>query len=705
MKKTNKRYPQSLEIHSASIWSVLLGMSLAVLGSTSVFAKDGGITFEDVAAGDGAGIDYRRIKSPRDAVMDAFRAGGIFKFQESGPLLPYKPRGLPGVVIFDFDRDGDLDFYVTNGPGAANSLYANQWVETGALEFVDVAEQAGAALTQWDNTGACFGDIDNDGDHDLYVLSLLTDNRLLENLGDGTFRDITDSSGAGGGVRNPSSCSMGDVNGDGLLDIVVGNLYDNWEHRLPMVLPEYLFLLEHNQLFVNQGQKVFAEQAEAAGIQNFAGPSCAIALVDYDQDGDVDLVVADDQGTKPWASVGGVDNGFLRLYRNDGTGQFTDVTRESGTERIGVWMGLSFGDFNRDGYMDIFATNAGDYVLSLLEPLVGIELDPGEFPSAWFLANGDGTFDFPGTGDLGYVPFGWGTSAPDYDNDGDTDIIFHGGMSLGAFVESSNPGAILQNNGHADFDRDALALAGSTNHTRRNVQGMAVGDLNDDGFIDIISASNHDWPQPRPLVPQPPVDQLPGDAFDDGAFIWPTFVPVNPEDLSEGFVWSGIEAVDGTLSVEISSADNGNHWVKVSVLGTIGITPGGRVNRDGIGAVIRFQPDGNEAVLQPVLGGSSLSSQDSVIQTFGLGTAKKGTVDILWPGGVRNRLYDVKHAERFVFPEIPCSYEGDWEDVGEYVYCVQSALDELVQSGILSRGQGGRFLSSALRAFQEARQH
>ncbi|HSG38011.1 MAG TPA: VCBS repeat-containing protein, partial [Thermoanaerobaculia bacterium] len=195
-------------------------------------AADGGVTFNNIAAGDGAGITYRRATSPdREAVHIAAR-------QQVIPLAQFpafvresaqKWHGAPGVAILDFDKDGDLDIYVPNGPGRNNSLYSNQLMETGVVSFVDVGASAGVGLLNHDSSGVCFGDIDNDGDEDLYVLGSGYSNHLFENQGDGTFSDIT----PGAGVAGPShfyyaACSMADFNHDGLLDIVVGTTYHPW---------------------------------------------------------------------------------------------------------------------------------------------------------------------------------------------------------------------------------------------------------------------------------------------------------------------------------------------------------------------------------------------------------------------------------------------------------------------------------------------
>src|SRR5262249_60683079 len=113
----------------------------------------------------------------------------------------------------------------------------------------------------------------------------------------------------------------------------------------------------------------------------------------------------------------------------------------------------------------------------------------------------------------------------------------------------------------------------------------------------------------------------------------PTFKPVDKGE----FVWSGSEATDGTLSVEINSGGNGNGWVAVKLRGSVGTVTGGRAPRDGIGAVTFFTPASGKTVMRPVMGGGSYGSQDSLEGTFGLGAATEGTLEVLWPGGTRNR--------------------------------------------------------------------
>ncbi len=652
------------------------------------------VIFEDLTQE--LGITYSRAESPsREAAYDEIRQQEVIT-QQDFVNTPLNSRGLPGVAILDYDSDGDLDIYVTNGPDAPNSLYSNQLEETGQFTFVDVAEEAGVTATDQDSSGVVYGDIDNDGDQDLLVLGTGEPNRLFENQGDGTFVDITEESGIGGGNKFSGSASFGDVNGDGFLDVVIGNTFTDWNDRVPVggIVP--FERNEHNQLFLNNGDNTFTDVSETSGIQNLASENLppgaatithAIAMVDYDLDGDIDIIHADDQGGVPQSDLGGSDRGVIYVLQNDGEGNFTDVTVESNLDVVGAWMGLSFGDFNADGNLDIFASNGGDYTSAA----IGGQLE-GQASSRWFLGQDDGTFEDPGVGELNATPFGWGTSTLDYENDGDTDIFFIGGHDLGMFVDASNPGALLQNDGNANFTYEPGVL--DADHTRRNEKGSAVGDLNGDGFVDIVTVSNFNTPESIELEQYP--NQF-NSSFDETAQFVPTFTSTAPGE----FVWNELELTDGTLSVEINSADNGNNFVEVDTLGTVGLTEDGVANRDGIGAVVSFTPEDGSTVMQPILGGSSYSSQDSLAANFGLGEQESGMIEVLWPGGVRNRLYDVPAGEKVVFPEIPVSFDGDFASQQEYEDLVRDALDELVEAEAITSEQSELFFSSAVRAFEE----
>ena len=670
---------------------------------TLAAGQDGPVHFTDIASLPGSGINYVRAPSANKTVLDHVKAQGFVDFADLSvrSLLPVKPRGAPGVALFDFDGDGDVDIYATNGPGFPNSLLENQFVQSGQMRFIDVAARAGVALVADDSSGVCVGDTDNDGDQDLVVLNENGPNRLLENLGDGGFDDVSAQAALGGAGRHPSSCTLGDVNGDGLLDLAIGNTFNNWDHRLPLMTFKNDFRMESNQLLINQGDNHYLDRSAESGVETPARITWAVALVDYDQDGDVDLVTADDQGAKAPAKYGGVDHGFVRVFRNDGNGHFENVSSSIGTNRFGAWMGLSFADFNRDGLLDIFATNTGYFITNFMQPILNFPIVLSEWASGWFLAQPDGSFTFPGVGGLVGTPFGWGTSTVDYDNDTDTDIIYHGGMDMGAFVDASNPGVMLRNDGSANFSQDDGALAGSVDHTRRTVQGMAVGDLNNDGFADVVTVASQTWPDFLPLAPYLPPPLLAGTPFDATASIWPTFSPIDPSDFTKGMVATGMEPADGNLVVELNSG-NDNHWVKVKPLGTIGLVENGRANRDGIGATIRFHPDDSASVLHPVVAGASYASQDSLTAVFGLARQSHGEIDVLWPGGTRNRLYDVRHGETIVFPEIPCSYDDPSLQEKDYRVCVEGSLDSLVSRREIPGLDGRRFFISAMRAYNDA---
>ena len=672
------------------------------LSGPQVFAA--GVTFTDIAQDAASGITYSRVPSANFSRYLGV-LGTPLSFVGANDL-PQKSRGAPGVAVFDFDLDGDEDIYVTNGPGAPNSLYSNQWVETGQVTFVDVALEAGVDATAIDCSGVAFGDLDNDGDKDLLVMSVFSPNILYENNGDGTFSDISLSSGIGLDNFHSSGAALGDVNGDGLLDIFIGNTFD-WDVFFPVNLVPY-FLSENNQLFLNQGDNVFVDVSASSGIQvldgfdpsgfGSAGITWGVAMVDYDMDGDLDIFNEDDQAAIPPASFGGVDRGLIHLHRNDGAGNFSDVTVQAGLDNHGAWMGLTFADFNCDGHLDFFNTNFSDYNISFFnqQPTVGFQ------QSRWYLGQADGTFLDPGLGDLGATPFGWGTSALDYDNDGDTDIVFHGGLLPVFVVEMSNPGTILDNDGNANFSYDDIALAGSTNHQNRTVIGVATGDFDNNGYDDIVSASSFNIPEDSPFIfPNPFADLFGGTGpFDGISRFYAAFFQTGPDEFVLNPDWLNLP--NGTLSVELNNAEVGHKSISVETVGTLDLTSGGGVNRDGIGAIVTVTPRDGFAAMRPVVGGSSHQSQDSLVLNFGLADARRAHVDIFWPGGVRNRLHNVKANKHIVFPEIPCSFDGDWPSFRAYRSCVRTALNELVTAGVIAPNQKGKFFSSAVRAFREA---
>ena len=659
---------------------------------------EGGVSFAD--AGGAAADAWARARSTNYAGVQALQQQSLLAPVSFLDLVasPAFADGMPGIALLDHDGDGDLDVYVSNGPGAANSLLANQWVETGSLSFVDVAGAAGVTAAAQDSSGVCAGDIDNDGDPDLLVLGRNEPNRLFENQGGGAFSELVGSA-VGGGNLASTSCAMGDFDADGLLDVVVANIADFATQAAFFLIP--FATNQHNQLFLNQGGNVFADASAASGIlqqlgfgpgvDGSPGLTWAVQALDVEQDGDTDVVFVDDQGGLASAKNGGQDRGYFHVYRNDGTGQFTDDPVVLNGESAGQWMGIDFGDLDCDGHLDFFGSNFGDYDVSVLfAPYV-----LGDLTSRWFLGSASGTFSDPGVGGLVATPFGWGTSIFDYDNDGDADILFHGSIDLNVSVAADNPGALLRNPGcSADFVAETNAFA--VDHGVRGVRAVATGDLDRDGFVDVVSASSSDVPAAVPLAPVP---QLHGSVFDATALFAPTFsFVVLP---SAGWVWNGIETDLGSLVIERNSADNGNAGVTLRPRGGAGLVAGAVVNRDGIGATFTFRPNGGTAAIEPIAGGASHASQHALEAYFGLGLAPRGTLDVLWPGGVRNRLYDVAAGERLDVPEIPCSYDGVWADADAYATCVGSALDAWLATSAIDAAHAARLLESAIRAFQE----
>jgi hypothetical protein len=668
---------------------------------------DGGVTFSNVAT-PANGVSYARTATQaRLARRLAIEAQNPIPqagfFSQTVPNTPQKPWGVPGVALFDYDNDGDLDIYVTNGPGTANSLYKNQLKETGKLTFVDVGAASGAGLMSQDSAGVCFGDVDNDGNDDLYVVGTGGPNALLHNNGNGTFTNITASAGVAAPLGlNPSGCSMGDFDGDGLLDIAVSYTHDDWLQRGPVFGSSvYWPTTEPNLLFMNLGKNRFSEQGEVRGLRNLAGVpvtstyTWSIAAVDYNQDGAVDIMWADSQGGQS-----GNNAGLDRIFQNDGTGFFTDVTLDKGLDfnnNTGSWMGLSFGDYNCDGYLDFFSTNLGRYVGGAVSQ-----------NSRWYLGGPKGFVDVQ-VGSLVGTPFGWGTSSFDYDNDGDSDIVWYGDEDLLNIIATDNPGVLLKNTGActANFTWDKAAI---TPNLFRQVQGVAIGDVNGDGFDDIVNAATVTVvpvtsPTNRNVLWTTILGGATGSVFDSistGEVVWTA-------RIQTGFLtYIPHTFAPGDMQINLNSANNGNNWMQVRLLGTKNLTAEGRVNWDGFGATAKFTPAGGKKAIRPVLGGSSYASQDSKITTFGMNTATTGTLEVQWPGpngGVRNRLYNVKAGEKILLPEIPCAYDTPRfgrPAANDYVQCVTQSLAQLLQRKIISGPDSKRLRLSAFQAYNES---
>lgn len=385
-------------------------------------------------------------------------AGTIIPFTEvSRQALGSKAKvwnERPGVAIFDYDRNGRLDIYITQESGHSNLLFRNN----GDGSFTEVAQEAGVASPQSNSTGAVACDINNDGYQDLYVgaWGILGDgldfraalgngdaarelreaikDHLFLNNRNGTFSDITASAlGEAVNLRSATSIACADVDGDGWLDIYVANLMD----------PDFITFYgpshpgHYNMLYRNNGDLTFTEVADEAGVRGpqilmrdlsgqpivFKDPNSgelyqgydptvkdksgnpvgeptgqthAAIFFDYDDDGDPDLWV-------------GNDGDRLHVYRNDsspGTARFTSVAQSMGIDKVGAWMGFAVGDYDGDARLDVFVSNIGYHPRLRQAPKT-----PGgsceyheQFP--WgtcllYLLRNHGTREIPGVGTVG----------------------------------------------------------------------------------------------------------------------------------------------------------------------------------------------------------------------------------------------------------------------------------------------------------------
>ena len=405
-----------------------------------------------------------------------------------------------GVAIVDYDRDGWPDIFLVNGsafpfePGFKTEHTSHLFHNNHDGTFTDVTKHAGLALTGW-GQGVCVGDYDNDGYDDLFV-TYYGKNHLFHNEHDGTFKDVSEQAGvAGTGKQWGTGCAFVDSDRDGKLDLMVSNYVQFdlatvpkpgegvmciWKGTPVMCGPRGLPYAP-NILYHNLGNGHFADVSVPSGVTKTHGHYCfSISTLDYNDDGWPDIYVA-------------CDSTDSILYRNNRDGTFTDVAAEAGTAydedgREQAGMGSAIGDYDGDGYEDIFKTNFSDDVSSL------------------YRNNGDGTFTstIQDVG-LGFNTqyLGWGVAFADADNDGFADLLLVNGHVYPE-VDTAHLGSTYRqpclfywNTGAGKF-KDLSKSAGPGCTAVASARGLAVGDLWNEGRVSAV-VNNIDG-QPRLLV-------------------------------------------------------------------------------------------------------------------------------------------------------------------------------------------------------------
>lgn len=476
-----------------------------------------------------------------------------------------------GIAFFDYDQDGWLDIYLTNGlrldekwpPGQEprSHLFKNNRDGT----FTDVTDKSGLGQVGW-QTGVCVGDYDNDGWDDIFC-GFWGHNALFHNNGDGTFTDVTRKAGLyNERVRWTSGSTWLDYDRDGWLDLFVANFVEFDRAKVPspgegncqwMGLPEMCgprgLPPGSNLLYHNNGDGTFSDVSEKSGILK-PGPHYSITPVsyDFDNDGWPDIYVA-------------VDSMPSLYFHNNHDGTFTEKGVEAGCAltddgREQAGMGVAVGDYDCDGNLDIFKTNFSHDTSDL------------------YRNNGDGTFSdktfSAGVAEnMQYV--GWGDGFVDYDNDGWLDIIQINGhvypdVEKAHVAQFKQPRIVYRNLGNGTF-RDVSAQMGSGVAQRFSSRGAAFGDYDNDGDIDVLVLNMNDLP-----------------------------------------------------SLLRNEGGNRHNWIKIKLIGT-------KCNRTAIGARVRVTSAGHTQMDEVHSGGSVMSQSDLRLH-FGVGEAKKiDAIEVKWP--------------------------------------------------------------------------
>jgi hypothetical protein len=487
-----------------------------------------------------------------------------------------------GVAFLDYDGDGWLDLFFVNGthlepppgkPKPSNRLYHNERDGT----FQDVTRQAGLEHSGW-GQGVCAGDYDNDGATDLFV-TYWGQNVLYRNGGNGRFVDVTAKAGLKSGrTRWGSGCAFFDYDRDGRLDLFVSNYvdFDITTASLPGTNPLCQFRGlnvncgprglrgESNLLYRNNGDGSFVDLTEASGIGKARGNfGLGVLTGDFDNDGWPDVYVANDTN----ASL---------LFHNQHDGTFTEIGAfagcaydADGSETSG--MGVTAADYNRDGWLDIFKTNFSDESASL------------------YRNSGDGFFTEVASQagiSRNQKWLGWGAGFLDADNDGWPDIFLVNGHVYPEVdrpevgLSYRQPKVLYRNREGRDFEDVSEAL-GAPLTTPAVARGCAFGDFDNDGDIDIAINNMHDSPS----------------------------------------------------LLRLDSAHN-RHWLQVELSGV-------KSNRGGIGARVLLAA-GDMRQIDEVRSGGSYLSQNAFRLHFGLDALSRvDRLEVQWPSGVIDRIENV----------------------------------------------------------------
>jgi len=433
--------------------------------------------------------------SDRAAFEDSAPAAGIdvvIRSGESSSKKDYLVEAMTGgVCLVDYNNDGLLDIYLVNGSTLENyqknthsdskdTLYRNN----GNRTFTDVTVQAGVGDRGW-GMGCAAGDFNNDGWIDLYVTNF-GPNVLYRNNGDGTFTDISKRSGTAHTAWS-TGCAWGDFDKDGFLDLYVAN-YVEFDTLNPPVSGSGIYCVylglsvmcgprglkaARGVLYRNNGDETFTNITDNSGIGREKQYSLGVCAADYDNDGDLDIAVANDSTPN-------------FLFRNKGNGTFEEVALRAGVAynedgRSQACMGIDFGDYDNDGWLDLFVTNFSEDTNTLYH-----NEGNGLFSDATAQA---------GHGDS-YPYMKWGTKFFDFDNDGFKDIFVANGHlypeieKYFTHVSYRQRDLLYRNLGNSRF----LNVSSELNYPKHAGRGAAFGDLDNDGRVDIVVSNLDEKP-------------------------------------------------------------------------------------------------------------------------------------------------------------------------------------------------------------------